>query len=124
MRYSDVTCFAGASAAGPQYGPAIDFRLMALASGQLVMSNAVVVGGTFKLQMSNDVPPGGTMVPFSPTNWTDIAGATITTNINGAVGLSTTALLSAYWIRAAWIPDASQSGGQITAQIHCAGVVQ
>ena len=68
---------------------------------------AVVTGslnGTFQLQASNDMPPAGTMVSFTPTNWAGIVGATNNVTSAGVTLLPSTEL-SYYWIRVAWLPS-------------------
>ena len=120
MRYSDSSPFPPNSNPGNLLvGPAIDFRSMNLASLAAQVAGGSTVSGTLKIQVSNDVAPASTMMPFTPTNWADLPGASINLAQNGNAVTPPMGQFCAYWIRAAWVPDPTAAGGTILAQLHC-----
>jgi len=74
--------------------------------------------GTVKLQASNDAPVGGNMAPFTPTNWADIANATVSVSAGGTVAVPVTEL-SHRWVRVVFTRSAG--AGTLTARLNAQG---
>lgn len=81
---------------------------------------SVANSGTLKLQASNDYDPDSVNISgnYTPTNWSDITGASHT------IAAATTAFIpktevSNQWIRAVWTPTAG--AGTVTVRVKTIG---
>lgn len=83
-------------------------------SAQVVFS--VANSGTLKLQGSNDFDPDSVNIAgnYTPTNWSDITGATVTPAA-ATVAMIQKVETSYQWIRAVWTPTAG--AGTFTVRI-------
>ena len=97
----------------------IDAQQLITISFQAVFTD-LAVGGTLKIQMSNDpCAYGNTAGVFTPTNWTDIpnATATVTAGLGGIVSLQQ---VGYRWMRAIFTPSAG--AGTCFVQFNAMGV--
>lgn len=94
-------------------GSAIDANQMVSASFQVVNGD-VSAAGTVKIQMSNDLDSNGNMSPFVPTNWTDIASASIAVASGVAANPIVISQMCFRWIRAVYTRT---SGGSSTISV-------
>ena len=116
MRNSFETAFNKVAATAPATSSAI--IALNLYRGSVQATFSAANSGTLKIQVSNDVPPGSPTYAFTPTNWSDLAGASAT--IAGATSaLIPVTELSYYWVRLVWTPTAG--AGTITAQVQALG---
>lgn len=117
MRYENYKVF-DAQANASVNSSKIDAASVIALSIQGVFTD-VAATGTLKLQLSNDVCDFGNVASnFTPTNWTDITGASVavagTTPV--AILLST---VSYRWIRVVWIRTAG--AGTFTVSVKSIG---
>lgn len=80
--------------------PAVPVNQAFYVSAQVIQGDSSAAG-TVKLQASNDLAPAGQLATFTPTNWSDISGATATVTSGGTVLIPTT-IICYQWIRAVW----------------------
>lgn len=74
--------------------------------------------GTLKVQASNDPCPYGNQAKnFTPTNWTDVSGATATVTAGGSVLIPLTTV-NYRWLRLVWTP----TGGAGTLTVNANAV--
>lgn len=118
MRFLNENVFNGAVVYSNQVSSAIDSSYIINASVQGVFSSTA--GGTLKLQGSNDMPVGNASL-FVPTNWTDIASASVSVSGAGSYLVPYTTICHQY-IRAAYVCTAA--GIQTVTTIADTGVAQ
>lgn len=101
MRNKTVAAFPTGTAFNASVnGPAIPAEFLVRGSLQGTFAGTSP-SGTLKLQGSNDQPGGGNPAVFQPTNFSDIASATVTVSAAGTFATPVTEL--AYrWVRAVW----------------------
>jgi hypothetical protein len=111
----NINCIAlSAVDTSSQNGGAIDANQLICASFQAVFADITAVG-TVKVQASNDINTTGyNSNNFSPTNWSDISGATVAVSAGGVV-LIPKFDLSYQWIRAVYTRT---SGGSTTVVVN------
>lgn len=107
-------------ASSDQFSEAIDCQEVTFISAQATFSSATL-GGTFKLQASNDPSIAGNLAgQFTPTNWTDIPVTTaIATVASGATTIIYVSQFAYKWIRVVWINSAGT--GNILVNIAASG---
>jgi len=120
MRNTNITILSGADT-GNVTGSSIDANQLVSASFQVVTGD-VTAAGTVKIQMSNDVCGYGNVAAnFTPTNWTDIASASVAVASGVAANPIVINQMCFRWIRAVYTRT---SGGSttITVQMNALGV--
>jgi hypothetical protein len=119
MKVTNYAAITAAVSTGttPVYSAPIPAISLVQASAQLVSSSGSNAGAV-TLQASNDLPPAGTTVPFTPTNWSTVPN-TSQTVAAGATVLIPTTLLAYQWIRLAWVP--TSGAGTITGTVVALG---
>ncbi len=114
MLNAQIVAINALSAASSHDSDAIQASQLWGMSVQAIVSGATNPVGTVKIQFSNDSPR------VSPTNWTDISGATVSISANGVVGIPKTDL--AYeWVRVVYT-HSSGTGGLVTVNVAIMGV--
>lgn len=120
MRQVNVNIISGVDRQN-QASSQIDSNQLLQASFQANFSDATA-GGTFKLQVSNDVCPAGqTAQNFVVTNWIDLPNQSASV-ASGAAKILSVADMAYRWIRAIWTTTAA--GVQTIAPIADTGVKQ
>lgn len=117
MRINNADLFVAQDATASVNSRAIDVSSAFGGSVQIVATGTV--SGTLKLQASNDTARKGDGT-VTPTNWTDIPGATWTVAAAGVFlidGLS----LQYMAIRAVWTNSASAAGAKVSAKAKMNG---
>jgi hypothetical protein len=120
MRNSNSIIMSGANT-GNVTGQNVDAGQIVSASFQVVNGDATAVG-TVKIQMSNDICTfGNVAASFTPTNWTDIASASVAVASGVAANPIVISQMCFRWIRAVYTRT---SGGSTTiaVQINSLGV--
>lgn len=86
MKYLSVQSIAATSITPTFNGPTIDASQLLAISVQAVLTGTSP-NGSIKIQASNDVCNAGNLPSgsFTPTNWTDISGATVAYTTTGTV---------------------------------------
>jgi hypothetical protein len=95
----------------------LDISQLERVSLQVTIAGGSSPTGTYKLQVSNDIP-GSSLVNFTPTNWTDLASGSLafTDNATKNTGALT---VSARWLRGVW--TAGSGTGDLTAAVYGIG---
>lgn len=112
MRITNAVIATGANT-GSVTGSAIDSNQLYQASFQVVNGDVTAVG-TVKIQMSNDVCTQNAN-NFTPTNWTDIASASVAVAAGVAANPIEIANMKYRWIRAVYTRT---SGGSTTISVQ------
>lgn len=100
-------------------GPPIPIAFASRISAQFNVVGATTPSATGKIQVSNDVPPSGLENQFVPTNWSDLANATIPIAANGPF-LTPVAEVCARWARSVFV-FTSGTGGTVGSNVHVLG---
>jgi hypothetical protein len=94
-------------------GPAIDSSQLVSMSAQSVFGDATAAG-TVKIQASNDIDAQGPTSSFTPTNWSDVSGASAAV-VSGVADLIKIDVMSFRWIRAVYTRS---GGGSSTVRVN------
>lgn len=116
MKVMNQPTFVGASVAVNQTGTPFDVSECQLAAAQGVFTGTGITG-TLKLQGSLD-PANSSSTTAAPTNFTDIAGATIAVGAAGSFMIPITQLCY-NWIRLVYVFSAGT--GTVTANVKAIG---
>ena len=115
MRAPNTLLFNGTAVTGTTAytSDAIPAESMVYVSGQVVTAGSNP-NGAFKLQFSNDYPLAG-----SPTNWSDVTGATVSTTSNGVYAIQAV-VVCAQFVR--FVYTNASGSGTISARYKASGV--
>lgn len=110
---------AGDATANPLNSAKLDARQLYSLS-VIIVSSSGSNAGTLKLQGSNDPCAFGNVADdFTPTNWVDIASATVTV-ASGAIGTFQVNPICYAWLRVVWTPTGG-AAGTITVNVNGQG---
>lgn len=119
MRPNNYTALNGLSAATVQNSLAIDGSQLYACSVQGILAGGGSNVGTLKIQSSDDPPylcTVGTSGNLIPTNWNDIASASVTFSGNGSMTIPKTDLCY-QWIRIVYTQTSGTGVNTITANV-------
>jgi len=88
---------------------AVDIGFVLAISAQVVYSGTGM-NGSLKLQVSNDIPPAGNLASFTPTNWTDLTGASIVLSGGPGTNLIVKTEVTYQWVRVVYTNSGTPTG--------------
>lgn len=115
MRYLSTSVISGVDLGATRNSAAIPTDQLSHCSVVATVTGATSPVGTVKIQASNDPCPPGFEPQFTPTNWVDVASASVAVSDNGTVQIGVTTIAHRF-VRVQYTRT-SGSGGTITANI-------